>query len=88
MDNSNICSVEKLTETIKLMENLRSTVYVVFDELVGGKTINDGIKDHRTINDKEKGTYLQYNTLNLHNFLYLMLIDKNDTSTKLPDKGL
>ena len=60
MDNSNICSVEKLTETIKLMENLRSTVYVVFDELVGGKTINDGIKDHRTINDKEKGTYLQH----------------------------
>ena len=55
MDNSNICSVEKLTETIKLVENLRATVYVVFDELVGGKTINDGIKDHRTINDKEKG---------------------------------
>ena len=57
MDGGNVCSVEKLTETIKLVENLRAMVYVVFDELVGGKTINDGIKDHRTINDKEKGIY-------------------------------
>ncbi|KAL5267136.1 hypothetical protein ACHWQZ_G004238 [Mnemiopsis leidyi] len=68
MDNSNICSVEKLTETIKLVENLRATVYVVFDELVGGKTINDGIKDHRTINDKEKGKKMVANLhLNLQN---------------------
>ena len=55
MENTNICNVEKLTETIRLVENLRSSVYMVFDELVGGKTIFDGIKDHRTINDKEKG---------------------------------
>lgn len=57
MEGSNVCSVEKLTETIKLVENLRATVYIVFDELVGGKTMNDGIKDLRTINDKEKGIY-------------------------------
>ena len=55
MDTMNVCTVDKLTETIKLVENLRAAVYVVFDELVGGKTINDGIKDHRAITDKEKG---------------------------------
>ena len=54
-------SIEKLTEVIKLVENLRSSIYVVFDELVGGKTINDGIKDHHSINDKEKGKKLVSN---------------------------
>ena len=53
--DSGHCTVEKLTEAIKLVENLRSSVYLVFDDLVGGKTISDGIKDHRAINDKEKG---------------------------------
>lgn len=72
MDSTSICNVEKLTETIKLVENLRSCVFIVFDELVGGKTINDGIKDHRTINDKEKGK-LQYmiHKLQIHKTVHL-----------------
>lgn len=47
MENVTFCTVEKLTEAARMVENLRAAVYVVFDELVGGKTINDGIKDHR-----------------------------------------
>jgi len=50
-----VVTVEKLTDAIRLVENLRSSIYIVFEEMVGGKTINDGIKDHRAMNDKEKG---------------------------------
>lgn len=72
--DSGHCTVEKLTEAIKLVENLRSSVYLVFDDLVGGKTISDGIKDHRAINDKEKGKKLVANLhLNLQNGVHKAL---------------